>query len=1029
MTVLKQVFPSLFFLFFAATAAECATQMTVDPATGLPSSITDPQITAAGVIAAPVSLKLRKNDRNGPELAISAVNKTGTDTYALTLPDPDFSMELKYGQTEFPYLEWSVENKSSEAKNCYATFAFTLPASADRSFFPADENAKLVLTQDMNPVSYAYGYDDRWPGARLALPLGQVYSAGNDWGLAFFGEYGNQIENLGAKVSRASEKPLAEISLNAYQLKAGEKTVRRLYFAVTQGDWRPALGALLVRYRQGLEPRNSEVAKLAPFVGGCLDPKWIASDDTSVMERWHREGGRAVEIHCTFPFYGQYVSEKEPWTGIVDEIWRRRVELNETWRTPPMPSTNASWQDVMAWVEQQQDFSPTMTIERINNYLERLHNHGMTSLIYWNPSDAWGIWANEKFPNDIVVPDGCNGLVTDNRTGCGMKHDKESAWGVYILNQLKEQLRIYPKADGVFFDIAADGEHNLTELCREACDYVHDKGKICWWNGPYNMELAALADGLMDEGGGEPDGRYRLTTEKMQYYGLLGKPIISVGQYEYAQYVVPGYAEMLVHGVTPQPISNNSPWLHIGKEQQEDIRAHWSPLFKWLRGRRWVLDAHALETTAGVEANIFRTPEDNLVVPVVPDPFPTDTSNPLFNVGVTVRLPDIGEVRGVYLLTPDLIGYHQIPFTLAGGVLQTKIRRLQKAGMLVLAKKGIFPAFQGGLELVRGQQGMLNWTVDNWTDQTKLVPMSLETPSGRQSTVMKVKPGKNPVSLSLPVTIPAENTESRFVITASAKVDGEELGGKMELWNDPPLLVLAEASDHIRSDEELTLTVQLLGHFATAQTVKVNVSSPGWQFDVAEKSVTLPQNQQTVIAVEFKGHPLVTGQTSIAIAAETEDQTVSGGAAKSVDVWGTTIPADLSTIESAELTFDSFGADGGEKSLKPFSINGALIGNVPSSIDGDQWYKGHVMQLPPAAVAALQQSNEIRIDNSVKDPFKIRNFQLKLKLQGGITAVSGRNSGVYTGCAGWAHGEGTQFRCDDGVPGEPLTGIMVNFAE
>lgn len=1018
MTVLKQVFPSLFFLFFAATAAECATQMTVDPATGLPSSITDPQITAAGVIAAPVSLKLRKNDRNGPELAVSAVNKTGTDTYALTLPDPDFSMELKYGQTEFPYLEWSVENKSSEAKNCYATFSLTMPAAADRSFFPAGENAHTVLTQGMSPVSYFYGWDDRWPTTLLALPLGQVYSAGSDWGLAFFVEYGNQIENLGAMISRPGENPLAEISLNIYQLKAGEKAVRRLYFAVTKGDWRPALGALQVRYRQGLEPRNPEVAKLAPFVGGCVwtDGSNIPSGQR-VIRDWHREGGRSVEIHCTFPFYGQYVSEKETWSSNVDETWRGHYQ--EAFRDPK-PSTSASWQDVMAWVEAQHDFKPDTTVAKLNDYIDRLHRNGMTGLIYWNPSDTWGPWVREKFPNDI---DRCDG--TSNLSGCGMKHSKGSAWDIYIIDQLKEQLRIYPQADGAWVDMAINGTHDLTELCREACDYLRDRGKICWFNGPENMELTALADGLTDEGGGRE--RYRMTTEKMQYYGLLGKPIVSIWQYS-----VSGYAEMLVHGIIPQPVVNTE-YMHgvsLSEEQRKNIHEHWFPLFKLLRGRRWVLDAHALETSAGVEANIFRTPEDNLVVPVVPDPFPTDTSNPLFNIGVTVRLPDIGEVRGVYLLTPDLLGYHQLPFTLTGGVLQTKIPRLQKAGMLVLAKKGVFSSFlQGSLTKVRGQQGTLDWTVDNWTDQTKLVPMNLETPSGRQSLVMKVKPGKNPVSLSLPVTIPAENTDSRFVVTASAKVDGEELGGKMELWNDPPLLVLTEAPDHIRADEELTLTVQLLGHFTAAKTVKVNVSSPGWQFDVAEKSVTLPQNQQTVIAVEFKGHPLVPGQTSIAIAAETEDQTVSGGAAKSVDVWTTPIPTDLSTIESAELIFDSFGADGGEKSLKPLSVNGVLIGNVPSSIDGDQWYKGHVMQLPPEVVAALQQSNEIRIDNSVKDPFKVRNFQLKLHLQGGITAVSGKNSGVYTGCAGWAHGEGTQFRCDEGIPGEPLTGIMVNFAE
>jgi len=307
----------------------------------------------------------------------------------------------------------------------------------------------------------------------------------------------------------------------------------------------------------------------------------------------------------------------------------------------------------------------------VNDYIARLHRHGIKGLIYFNPTEAWAPWAAAEFPNDREMrADGTPSPAW--LESVEMIPDKNRPWGKYILDQMRGELKIYPELDGVFFDQSAGGGHDLYELCAEGCREVRAQGKICWWNGPYNAELASLADGMMTEGGGTKT--YRSLTEIIQYYGLAGKPIVSLGPA-----TTEGYSEMLLHGVTPQPVA----------AEEKEMAERWFPMFRCLRNRRWVLTAHALETESGVAANLFQVPSGDYVVPLVVQHGGMAGGSSRSGFEVKVRAEGGDGVKAVFLLTPDQPGYNKLPFHRAEGTITVSVPSFNLAGLLVLSKSGV----------------------------------------------------------------------------------------------------------------------------------------------------------------------------------------------------------------------------------------------------------------------------------------------------------------------------------------------------
>ncbi len=943
---------------------------------GLLAQLTAPSRKTSPLLAGPVALAFEQDRRLVPLPALKAVEP---QVYQLPEPVEGCALTLRHGQALYPYLDFSVANTTDRARSLSVKLTLPIRAQADQLFFPANDRPRRSLPAGAEPVAYGYAGG----GIATALPLGQVYSAEQDWGLAFFQELGLLIEPWRVTLARDGRATTVTIAW-PLTLASGQSQRRRVYLAATEGDWRPALGAVLAQFPQAFVPAHPEAIGLdGPFVcsGGAPTDERIAD--------WREQGCGVVEVHCTFPYYGDYVPAREPWTPLIDDRWH---VLKDQLKPAERPGDD-DWRGIVQAVEKR--YPPDMTFARINDYIDRLHGQGIKALIYYNPTEAWRPWALEKFGDDVRFDSAGKPLPTWYESCC-LHPDVNRPWGRYMIDQLRGELRSYPKIDGVFFDQSAVGGHDLTILCHQATQMVRAQGGICWWNGPYNMELAALADGMMDEGGGT--GKYRPLTALIQYYALAGKPIVSLGSTS-----PNAYAEMLAHGIQVPTVSGSF----------DELRRRWWPLFRWLRGRRWVLSAHALDPVPGFSANLYRVADGNVIVTLAPEEVWAAEPATAYDVPVTVRLPEAEAIRGAYLLAPDWSGFHKLAFERDRDTLRVAVPRLRWAGLIVLARQGVFPAVEGPLHVVRGRAAGLRFTVDNWTGEPVEADLRLRCGAAEATLRQRVEPGR---AATTDLALPAVGADGPALAIEATGAPLAATPQVYELAADAPVQLTLSAPERIRDDQTPTLAIGILSHLPAGQELGLTVESP--LIEPARATVRPTPSHLTRHELPLK--PSRGGEGRLTVTARRGEELVAV-AERPVQVVATALsPEGLKHLLAATLELEVFGSDGGSYAHKPVTINGAVIGDLPRG-SGDSWLPV-AMPLPDEALKAIAEQNEIRIDNQVKDAFKVRNLRLLLTLRGGVEAISESDAGVYTGWTDWAFGEGRQF-----AAGEPLTGIRTDL--
>lgn len=122
-------------------------------------------------------------------------------------------------------------------------------------------------------------------------------------------------------------------------------------------------------------------------------------------------------------------------------------------------------------------------------------------------------------------------------------------------------------------------------------------------------------------------------------------------------------------------------------------------------------------------------------------------------------------------------------------------------------------------------------------------------------------------------------------------------------------------------------------------------------------------------------------------------------------------PSDLSLeaikgAKSAKLTLEVFGNNGKAFGDKTLTLNGIVLGVLPTGTD--QWSKAE-FKLSPAALAALTKANVAAITcPKSEDKFKVRHLRLTVTLADGSEALGSR-SGALTSHADWTYFEGKTF--------------------
>lgn len=966
----------------ASLGAAAELRLKTNPEDGRPAQMIWEAGPLGGALAQPVAVQVvRWND--GKAFPLSFTRDGGASRARVEEMGLVVGVEWRGGDPAQAVFD--LRNEGKDAQTFLVQVNLALRPSCDRAFFPANDCQHLDLVPGAS--AKAYGYIPFGAEIKNGMPLGTLYDRKGDWGLAAFTDFTAPVPPTGLHVRRDQQAAWLEVHFNHITLAPEQSARRSLYLAGIRGDWRPALKAVRHMYPEVFTPTPGKEEIYGPFYSGG-----VANRNDAYWEKMKRFGLRNFEVHVngTGPFYGRYVPlpEDEPFTPVYSD---HHIHLMA--RGKKGPPRDASMPAIRDFVHQ--EMPPTVTREKVREGIDRLRKHGVTALLYWNHTQCWRPFALKEFPQDVVYvndqprPTWRNDVVM--RSALGRK------WTTYILEQGRKLLETYPNADGFFIDMAGEGPHSNTQVLTALKKILVAKkpNGIFWMNGPHNIELAALADGMMVEG----NQKHGL----LPYYGIGGKPITAiVGPHTDA-----ALKRALVNGLTMDlSIAKSNP-------QSWEAIARWKTLYDDTHRRRWVLDAHAIETDDRVEANLFEIPGGNYVAPIIAR---GDNSGPTdFDCGVdvTFRLSSGDSVRAVYWRCPELAGLRKLAFVREPGVIRVRVPRVKTAGVLTLATNGTYVALDDYPVLIPGHETTVRAVLDNWTDTPWKGTFGLEAATERVGSVVVAAGGSR--SAKATVRLPADSDSPRHAVKIVAVGEAVDLSRQVDLWVERPPLFRVAAPDEMRDNETAKVTVTLVSR--EARTVTVTPASDGIAFAPNRAAVTLEPGEMRQVRFDMK--PRRAGRfTKIGVLAEAPGW--AHKAERRINVIATAIrPEALKAAQRAEIVFDASNVTWGKQEPylyrgKHVALNGTEIGVLPGPgrtiyTSGGNWFHDARMPIPFGALKALRQTNVIEIHNKESNHYKVGNFRIALYLRGGIIAVSETDRNVYTWPGNWRYAEGKRF--------------------
>ena len=332
-----------------------------------------------------------------------------------------------------------------------------------------------------------------------------------------------------------------------------------------------------------------------------------------------------------------------------------------------------------------------VTQQKIKEHINLLHKYGVNVFIYWQVSDCYEKYAEEKFPESISRDE------TENPYNAwGLCHlmnpDFRLPWARHSIKQAKKLLDAYPEVDGFFIDCLANekfdfahedgttmvnGKRSYTmsfgymKTLETVCEMLHKKGKATFGNTPVNVEVQKDIDGLMSES---------LDWLGMVGYSGLAKPVLLLTMYSTIEQAEASLKACLKYGAFFHP-------LHFQKAEFMKLCELYLPLIELLRGKRWVLTAHALTLPEGIDGNIFQgRGGDYLVTLLSKEKSALDKGKFSENIVVETTLRDAGEIKSVYIFSVDYRGCSKIDFARKGKRIKVDLPKHGTASVVVLSK-------------------------------------------------------------------------------------------------------------------------------------------------------------------------------------------------------------------------------------------------------------------------------------------------------------------------------------------------------
>lgn len=457
-------------------------------------------------------------------------------------------------------------------------------------------------------------------GKFISIPIATIVEVESDFGVSIALSPEDPIFNMYLSTNKKGEFLFKRQN---HRFGKGNKIRLSMDIILHEADWRGGLRFYKERYKHFFEPKNPIANKMA----GCgAYSGYEGNIDSARLRRMAFSVN--WKLSDDFPYMGMFLpplkNPEDTWTRSCDE---------------PTPKGKM----------------PIISFKQMNDYAIRMKKEGFFVLNYFNVTEfgkkmnskLWKenlpkeeAWKNpvqflkENMPNAILDP-WLKTFYGAKITDCGDKNYQD-----FLIEQAKRHIEMLPDTEGVcidrmdwirYFNFKADDgismvKEKLTralviswkEFSKRLSETMHPFKKVIFVN-PMNMriDLFENVDGFFSEHGESGGG-----LNSMAFVSLEKTAITWTCMWWYfpsfklkpdPDRFFQRHLHMGVFPIAPFPFNNHA--LRPNKDTDKHY-LDYGPLLKTLRGKKWVLAPHCVESsTKNVKVNLFET-ENGFVIPV-----------------------------------------------------------------------------------------------------------------------------------------------------------------------------------------------------------------------------------------------------------------------------------------------------------------------------------------------------------------------------------------------------------------------------
>ncbi len=449
----------------------------------------------------------------------------------------------------------------------------------------------------------------------IALPLFTVLAPGSDAGLSLLLAPDDVLLTMDLAVSESGQ---LQFTRTNHRIGDGKTLKFTMHLVSHEASWRGGLRFMTGRYPQFFEAPNPRAHQIA----GC-GAYSTGEREIDVAKFKKMAFGFNWKLSDDFPYMGMFI----PPVKDADEKWTRSCD-----------EKSAAYK------------GPTSSCRQMNDYARYMKTNGFSVLSYFNVTefgknmygrkavanaddpDLWKdpvAYLHGKLPNAVFDP----GIGTCYKAFITDVGDPD--YLRFMLEQADRNTRMLPDTDGICIDRADwlrlynpkadDGVswvggkparslfRSWITLMDKMGPQMHKADKVIFSNMmTVRLELCRELDGIYTEFGNNGNA--------LNASALLGarKPVVAWTYNETLRQPNPDafmqrHLHLGVFPTAPYPYNNHC----INPETSADqLYLDYGPLLDAMRGKKWVLAPHCVETTTpGVKVNLFEVP-GGYVVPV-----------------------------------------------------------------------------------------------------------------------------------------------------------------------------------------------------------------------------------------------------------------------------------------------------------------------------------------------------------------------------------------------------------------------------